>query len=417
MPVYLMPQLEASGAVAKVITITPTGTVTKNKTHYLVINGRKVVDNGTYAINLEVGDNATAVCNKIRAAIANVLGCPVLGTGTSTAILTAKWKGLTSDDIIVRIDTNGDAAGISYGIVNTTSGSGTPTVSDSLALIGNEWRTIVINSYGFVDATLAELEAFNGKPDDENPTGRYAETKWKPILALTGTTLDDPTSLTSDSDRGDNVTVFPTVAPLTENFPFEVAAAWAVPYGNMAQNAPHTEIIGAELTDISAPPAGSIPAMTDQNFREVCVNKGCSTVDLVGGVYTIVDAVTTYNVAGEFPEHYKYPRDLNIFFNLKYRQRVLEQEKLFGKTLVKDKDVVTATGVIKPKMWKADVGELIDQAVKDALIVDAAFSKAGLVVEISTQNPNRMDTSYPVQISGIGRVVNTVVTGGYSTGA
>ena len=415
-PVYLLPQEEADAAVAKVITITPSGTVTANVTHYLVINGRKRVDNGIYAVNIAVGDSATDICNKMRTAVANVLGAPVIGTGTTTAIFTAKWKGLTSNGIKIRIDTNGNAAGISYGVVNTTAGSGTPAVTDSLALVGNAWDTLFINTYGFVDTVLDELEAWNGKPDNENPSGRYAAELWKPMLAFTGTTLDDPTSLTGDSARGDNVTIFPCPAPLSEAFPMEVATAWALRFVNMAQNAPHSEIIGQSLLDIPAPPDGSIPQMNNQAFREYCVNKGCSTVDLVSGVYKIVDAVTTYNVDGESPEHYKYPRDLNIYFNMKYRQRVLEQTNLFGKTLVKDKDTVTATNVKKPSGWKTDMFGLIKKAVEDALIVDEDFSKDGLEVTFGVDgNPNRTSTTYPIKISSIGRVIDTTVTGYFNT--
>jgi phage tail sheath gpL-like len=416
-PVYAFPQLAAGGAVAKVLTVTPTGTATAPGTVIMNIAGRATIDGGSYAINIETGDDPTAICNKMRTAVAAALACPILGTGTSTFIGTAKFKGLESNDIKITIDLNGSNTGVTFAVANTTAGSGTASVASSLALIGNEWKTLLINTYGFVETVLDEFEAWNGIPDNNTPTGRYSPSIWMPAFALTGSTLDDPTSLTSANERPANVTIVPCVAPLSEGLPYEAAANVAYLLGNVLQNTPHGDVIGTSYPDMPGTLANVLPQMNGATFREYCVTHGCSTVDYANGRYTIRDLVTTYNVSGEFPPFYRWVRDLNIYWNIKFGEFLIIYQKLIGKTLVNDDAVVTVSNVTKPKMIKADLSAYIDDLEARALITDKKFSKDGLTVGISTVNPNRVDSSYPVKISGLARQSANDVIGGFNFGS
>jgi len=416
-PVKVYPQLAASGAVAKVITITPTGTASASGTIYLRIAGRTSLDGGSYAISIVSGDTPTAICNKFRAAIAAVLGCPVTGSGTTTFIATAKWEGLTSNDINIAVDLNGTSLGTTYAVVNTTAGAGTPSVvgtGNGLTLFGNEWRTLVINTYGLVAGTMTELEEFNGIPTPGAPTGRYGGLVWKPFLALSGTCLDNPTSITSAGARPDNVTIVPCVAPLSLGMPYEAAANVAYRVSNIFQNAPQSDVIDQAYPDMPAPTVGNIPAMNDVTVRQSYVTQGCSTVDFTGGVYVIKDLVTTYNKSGEFPPFYRWARDLNIHFNIRFGYMLLEAANLVGKTITKDSAVVTAANVIKPRMWKAIVAAYMDDLEARALIADKAFSKASITVTINSSNPNRIDTTFSDKITGVVRISSTTETGGFN---
>lgn len=413
-PISCVAQAVAGGAVAKVITITPTGTASANGTIYLKIAGREVLDSGNYAINIVTGDTPTVICGKFRTAIAAVLGCPVLGSGTATFIATAKWSGLTSDDINIVVDLNGTSLGTTYAVVSTTSGSGTPSVATALANFANAWKTIVINSYGLVSATMTELEAYNGIPDPITPTGQYAGIVMRPMFAFSGTTLDDPTSITSAGVRPNNVTIVACPAPLSLGMPFEAAANAAVVFANIAQNTPQSDVLNSAYPDMPPPAATSIPSMTAYAFRQKCVTMGCSTVDYSGGRYIMKDFITTYNVTGEFPPFYRWVRDLNIHFNIKFGYHLLEQTTLVGKTIAKDTDVITAENVIKPKMWKSAVSAYFNDLVTRALIVDAPFSNKSLTCTISSTNPNRLDTLFSVKISGLARISATTVKGGFN---
>lgn len=413
-PIWAFPQLAAVGAVAKVITITPTGTATANGTVKLVIAGRTGKASGTYDVNIANSDTPTMVCDKIRAATAAVLECPMIGTGTTTAIMTSKWAGLTSNDLKIRIDTNGTNTGVTFAVTNTTAGSGTPSVATSLNLFANDWRTMVINSYGLVATTIGELETFNGVPDPISPTGRFAGTIMKPMWAFSGTTADDPTSITGDPARKNQVTIVACPAPLSEGMPYEAAANMVAALWSTFQNNPQNDILYAVFPDMPAPAPGNIPQMTSQTFREFCVKNGCSTVDFYAGTYRVVDLVTTYNLDGEYPPFYRYVRDLNVHYNFRFRYYLKEQAILVGKTIAKDTDVVNANNVIKPKQWKAEVSTLVRKAVEDGLLVDADFTDASIVVQINTQNPNRLDTTFDIKISGVARQSATTVTGGFN---
>lgn len=414
-PVWVYPQAEAASAVAKVITVTPTGTATSNATIYLKIAGRQIIDGGSYEVNVVTGDTPTLICNKFRAVIAAALSCPVEGSGTTTLVATAKYKGLESNDIQISVETGGQSFGVTFAVSNTTAGAGTAAVTTSLGMFDNKWNTMVINTYGMVSATMGEFEAYNGIPDPTNPTGRYSPTIWKPFVALTGTVADDPTSITSA--RSNNVTIVSCPAPKSLGLPYEAAANYAYLWCKVAQDTPHLDIQDQALPDMPAPAAGDIPSMNAYTFRQTCVTNGCSTAEFVAGQYIVKDFVTTYNKQGEYPPFYRYVRDLNVHWNIEFGYRLLQEQNLRGKALVSDAATVTVTGVVKPKTWKADVCGYLEDCERRALITDAAFSKTNLQAQISGTNPNRLDTEFPVKISGLARVLATTVKGGFNFGS
>ena len=425
-PITLYPQAAASGAVAKVITVTQTGNATIARTIYLTICGRNQIDGQVYAVNVEVGDTPTIFSTKAQAAITGVLGAPVIPSGTSTLINTAKWTGLTSNDINISIDQNGTVdPSVTFAVVNTTAGSGTPAISGGtpgLEYFANEWRTSVIISYGFVSATITALEAYNGIPDPVSPTGQYSGIIWRPMWAFSGTVADDPTSVTNVTARKTNVTMVSCVAPLSKGMPYEAAANVAYLCANVFGNNPESDVIGLVYPDMPPPAVGAIPQMTTHTFREYCVKRGCSTVNYSGGasgqgVYVVVDLVTTYNPDGEYPPFYRYVRDLNVHFNYKFGYYLLQKRIVEGKTLVPDNSTANTSTVIKPKMWKAEVAVYNKDCEKRALIVNATANNKQIQVSISSTNPNRMDTEQPLQISAIGRVLATTVDGGFFYGS
>lgn len=425
-PVTLYPQAAASGSVAKVITVTQTGTATAARTIYLTVCGRNQVDGQVYAVNVEVGDTPTIFSTKAQAAISGVLGAPVTPSGTATLICTAKWTGLTSNDIQIAVDQNGTTdSAVTFAVSNTTAGSGTPAISGGttgLDYFSNEWRTIVINSYGWVSATITALETYNGVPDPVSPTGQYSGIVMRPMWAFSGTTLDDPTSLTNANARKTQVTMVPCVAPLSQGMPFEAAANAAYLCANVFGNNPESDVIGLQYPDMPPPAVGVIPQMVSHTFREYCVKRGCSTVNYTGGAsgqgyYQIVDLVTTYNPAGEYPPFYRYVRDLNVHFNYKFGYYLLQQQVAVGKTLVPDNSSANTDTIVKPKMWVAAVAVYNKECEKRALIVNATENNKKIRAQISATNPNRMDTTQPIQISAIGRVLATTVYGGFFYGS
>lgn len=412
-PVVVYPQAKAAGAVAKVVTVEPDGTATASGTHTLYIAGRNGLDGLFYDININVGDSEPIITGKITDAINSVLGCPVTATDDDYVVnLTAKWKGLTSNDITVSVDTNGNSLGITYTVVNATAGAGTPSIASALSSFGSNWNTIVVNSYGAVPSIMSALESYNGKPDPTSPTGRFASTTMKPFIAITGSVADDPSSITDA--RLNELTIAIAPAPLSAGLPMEAAANMTVLFALVSQNTPHLDVAGKSYPDMPTPTA--IGSMSDYTTRNTIVKKGCSTVDLIGGKYVIQDFVTTYHKLGENPPQFRYPRNLMIDLNVYYGYYLLEQINVVDHSIAADADTVSATKVIKPKQWLAILNNYADTLANRALIVDASFMQSSIKVGLSSSNPDRLETYFKYKRSGFTRISSTTAEAGFNFG-
>jgi phage tail sheath gpL-like len=414
-PTIVFPQISSEGATETLREWTVIGTATANKTHTVVINGRDTVDFQNYNFDVAIGDTAATIAGKISDAINGVLGSPCTAINTLGVVtVTTKWKGTTSAELHVTIDYGTNAAGISYSETDSVDGAGSVDLADSLSQFGDDHYTEVLNPYG--EAHLATFEAFNGVPNDVNPTGRYSGLIFKPFCAYFGSTLSDKNDLsdiTNDADRIAQVTNVICLAPNSKGFSFEAAANVVALTSVVYQDTPHTDVSALSYPDMPTPTNGNIGDLSDYNNRDYLVKKGCSTVMLVNGAYQIQDLVTTYHIAGEVPLLYSYPRTLNIHWNVKDAYSTLERINLIDKTLVADGQLTNASNTIKPKEWKGIVYSLFDELAQEALINDPAFSKASLRVNISGTNPNRFEVAFNYKTTGTVRVSSTTATAGF----
>ncbi len=412
-PVIVYPQAKASGSAAKVMTIAPTGTATANGTHTIVIAGREGIDGLFYNINIVAGDSRVAITGKITDAVNAVLGSPVIASDDDyTTNLTAKWKGLTSNDLNVSIDTNGNDLGITYAVGTATAGSGTPSISSALTSFGTDWNTIVVNSYGTVSSIMSSLESFNGKPDATNPTGRFVGIVMKPFIAITGSVVDDPSSITDA--RLNDLTIAIAPAPNSKGLPMEAAANMAVLFALVSQSTPHLDVAGKSYPDMPTPT--TIGSMADYNNRNTIMQKGCSTVDLIAGSYVIQDFVTTYHKLGELPPQFRYPRNLMIDFNVRFSYYLLEQINVVDHVIADNAAITNASKVIKPKQWLAILNGFANDLSTRALIVDVAFMQASIKVGLSATNPDRLETYFKYKRSGFTRISSTTAEAGFNFG-
>lgn len=414
-PTVVYPQAEAAGAAAKILTITPVGTATGNGTHTLKVAGRAGLDGSFYDINITKDDTAADITEKIKDAINAVTGSPVEATSTDYEVtVTSKWKGLTADDISITVDTNDIDLDITYTVTESQAGSGTPSISAALNKFGNDWNTLVINSYGTVTSVLDALEDFNGIPDPNNPTGRYASTIIKPFIALTGSTADDPSSVTDA--RKTEVTIAICPAPSSPGLPLEAAANVGFLFANQAQDNPHLDIAGRSYPDMPIPSDGDIGSMATYDNRDAIVKKGCSTVDLVSSKYQVQDFVTTYHPVGETPPQFRYCRNIMIDLNIYFGYYLLELANVVDHAISNNDDTVTAQTVVKPKQWKQIIDKYADNLASRALIVDAAFMQESITVNISTTNPDRLETFFRYKRSGFARIASTTAEAGFNFG-
>lgn len=415
-PTYAYPQAEAAGAAAKVIDVTPTGTATGNGTHYVKVAGRTNVDGEFYAVNIVSGDTQADITAKLADAVNKVIGSPMDADDYTYEVrLTSKWKGLTANALSITVDTTeAPDIGITWSVEEIEDGSGTPSVQSQLNAFGEDWNTIVINSYGIHNATLDLLEAFNGIADPTNPTGRYTGIIMKPFIAFTGTTDDDPSDETES--RKTEMTIALCPAPASSGLPMEAAANMALLAGRVWQDNPHLDVSSLAYPDMPVPTDLDIGSMADYENRDAFVKKGCSTVNMIAGKYTVMEFVTSYHPDGELPPQFRYTRNLNIDWNVRFRYYLLEQIHLVDKAIANNTDIVSAQNVIKPKGWKQVIKKFADDLASDAVIVDADFMKDSIVVEISDDNPDRLDTEFSYKRSGYARISSTTAKAGFNFG-
>ena len=409
-PTVVYPQESDGGATVSVykLGVVIAATVTENATHKIIINGRDNIDGVSYSFTVTTGEDATAVRQSIIDAISNVLSAPVTAVENVTDVdISTKWGGATAI-LDIEIDTQGKDAGIVYSEISNTAGTGAITITDALAAFGEVWNTVVINPYGA--GQFGTLEAFNGVPDPDVPTGRYEPIVFKPFRSLYGSTLsdkDDVVAITNAAARINQVTNVHCPAPNAKVFPWEAAANMAVVSVPIAQNSPHLDNGGKQYPDLPVPSDGDIGDFSDYNARDFMVKKGSSTVNLKAGKYTVQDYVTTYAKAGEIPPKFRFVRDLNVDWNVGYNVFLLMENQIQDKTIVQDNAPVRVTNTIKPKQVKQLYISLITDLEELALIADSAFSEASLLVGINETNPSRLDVFFKYKRTSTAHIVST----------
>ncbi|MEN9928927.1 MAG: Flavobacterium phage, partial [Bacteroidota bacterium] len=279
-PTIVYPQISDVAATETSREWTVTGTATANTTHTVIVNGRTGLDFKSYEYSVAVGDTPTVIAGKIKDVINGLTNAPCVATNTAGVLtITSKWAGATSAELHIAFDLGTKSAGLSYSQTDSSDGAGTVDLADTLALFSDEWNTIVVNTYG--EAQFSTLEAFNGIPNDVNPTGRYSGLIFKPFMAFAGSTLsdkDDLAAITNDADRISEVTNVLCVAPNSKNFTYEIASNVVLGLAPILQNQPHLDESAIVYADVSLPSDGNIGDMKDYNNRDFLLKKGCSTV-------------------------------------------------------------------------------------------------------------------------------------------
>jgi phage tail sheath gpL-like len=420
-PTVVYPQLEDGGAVAREDVITVTGTGTANAVHTIVIGGRRNVDGQSYNFSVLKGDTPTLIAAKISDAVNSVLGCPFTASSELGVVtLVAKCFSQSINDITVSIDQNENEAGITYGLDPlNVEGVGLPLtgINTSLDSFGENWNTIVVNGYNNDSDVIEALQDFNGIPDPTNPTGRFQGIIMKPFIAFTGTNegvIED--MISSYQDYRNDVTIALCVAPNTPAAGFEAAANYAAVWARIAQDNPNLDIAGKFLPDMPINNQGFIVDFASYNNRDLAAKNGISTVTLEQGRYRVQDFVTTYHPAGDLTPQFRYVRNLNLDFNVRFGYYLLEQINVVDHSLANDSDTVTANNVLKPKQWKGILFSYADDLARRNLIVEPSFMKDSILVGISATNPDRIETFFRYKRSGFVRIASTTAEAGFNFG-
>ncbi|ANO58040.1 putative tail protein [Shewanella phage SFCi1] len=402
-PVTVYPLEDDGSGVAAAGEIATVGTATKAGAFNITING---VPSGQFVV--EVGDTLTEVDPKIISAVNGVLETPMIASaGTLVVDMTAKWAGVSSNELEIVIEGPADT-GMTFGISQPTGGLVNPDIQDALDQVGDVWETMFLNCLDIADTTaLDALETFG--------EGRWGALTRKPMVAFTGHSLTNPTAILAITDLRKTDRVNSLLSnPGSVNLPFVSAAGELARIVTVANNKPANDY-GRQVAKYIAPG----PDSDQWNYaqRDQLVKGGASTIEVRDGEVTVSDTVTMYRPDGDPNPAYRFVKDIvklqNIIFNL---DLIFNTASWDGAPLIPDDQPTINRDAKKPKNAVSAMSVLAENLGLAALISDVPYTLANTVAEIDSQNPNRLNAIFPVKLSGNANIISVDLNFGFYFG-
>ena len=409
-PVFIFPIAEAGGAVAGDGDITVTGTASSTGTISIYIGGQKisvVVPSGTV-----LADAATLINSAINANI----NLPVTASITTPGQvdIESKYQGAIAQDIQININlteaekdaTPGTTA---LAVTDLTSGAGVPTITTALGYMGTDWYTYVVNGFGIDTDVMAEFATFNEDNRWDTLVNKFFRAFYGSVDNLaTITAITDALPL----DRTNGA----ITSPAGYMLPLELAA---LAVGQMAarnQDNPALNYSGLTLD-------GLVPALSSGQWtyteRNSAVEAGTSTTIVEDGVIKLEDVCMHYHKTGEDPPAYRFAVVIAKLAEWAYNvDLVYTSSKYRPSILIDDTDVgVTNPKAIRPKDALADIFKLADAANANALITKPQTTKDNSTAGIDSTNPDRLNITTLIVVSGNGRIISLTTNFGFNFGA
>ena len=396
-PLTVYPLNDAGSGVASTGDIVPAGAQTVAAEYRVSVNE---ILSEPFVIS--VGDTLATIVTNMAAAINAVLHMPVIAVADTTVTsescdLTSKWKGVSANDIKVKV-LGSTSAGTTFAVTNPAGGLVNPNIDDALSQVGDVWETLVLNCLDIADTVTLDKYSTFGE-------GRWGALTRKPLVVFTGNTATTVNNATTVSDaRKSDRTNAQLVAPGSSNLPFVVAARQLVRIAKLANNSPAHDY-GRQIADGLTP--GDDGDQWTYIDRDVAIKKGSSSITVRDGEVYIGDVVTFYHPDGNPLPEYRFVVDIiklqNVIFNIDLIFNTVEWD---GRPLIKDSDPTTNKDAKKPMMAKSDVGVMLDNLGLAAIIMDVKESKQGVVAQINSQNPKRLDLFIPVKLSGNTNIIS-----------
>jgi phage tail sheath gpL-like len=338
---------------------------------------------------------ATAVIAAITAAADLPVTAAVDGVDTTKVNLTARNKGLAGNDIDLRLNYLGSAAGeatpagVAPVITAMAGGLTNPTLTTALANLGDEPFEVIAMPY--TDATsIAALTAFLN-----DVAGRWS---WQVqefghcVIANRGSYSGQTTFGTALNDQHASVIGF-NDSPTPK---WKWAAAVAAQAAVSVRADPAQPIRSVVLQDVLAPPLASRFSLSQRNSL---LFDGISTFSVdPSGAVVLEKLITTYqkNAFGSPDDAYL---DAETLFNLAFVLRQLKAviTSKYGRVkLAADGTALPAgTGVVTPSMIKADLIAKYRELEAGGFVQQSDVFAAALIVEQNATNPNRIDVLWP----------------------
>ena len=390
--VFAHPVPDDGSGVAATGDITATGTASSSGVIFVYISGQRI------PVVVNKDDTQDDIAISIAAAISAKLNAPttavVNGVTTNQVDLTSKWKGLSANDITIKLNLGGDLeanqapGGVTIAITDMASGALNPDPSDAFTNMGDTWFTRLV--YPYDDATNLDILDDAGDVRFQPDVRRF-------FLGVIGSVKDKTDFITQASSRNSPWETF-VPAHLSPNLPFEIAAATVGVTSVRAQADPARPYKGMELPDIIAGYENDQLTYADKN--DITEAGGSVTyIDTFGNV-RILDLNTTLTLNAIGGEVEQWARRTLAWSNNQAKVFSLEslflREPFIAAKIVDDDAVTSQQYAISPRKLKSFITGLID-----GLWIPQAWSKnrdaiiAGMITEIDALNPERLNAEVP----------------------
>lgn len=397
-PVDFFPVDTPVNSVAATGQISVTGTATAGGSGKLYVGGKRC----EFAV--AKGETGEQVMANIKDAVNAVLEMPATAGDIVTEVVddvtikylpfTAKWKGESGNGI--KFVLNCAVDGLTFEVAQFTGGVIDPStqLSQAFKKMGGVWYTCLLNTWDFTNTDILDLFFAEGE-------SRWNVMVKQPCFSIVGCNAAYAQRVAITDFRTEDYINALGVSVGSPELPLSIAARYAFFALETFDNNPAQDV-KSTLTGLLA---GSDEAQENYLVRNNSIQKGSSTnMKLSGenGNAVMNDFVTMYHPinAGKYPSK-RYVVDIvklqNICFNVRL---IMEQDDLKGAPLVNDDDIVTNPKAVQPKTIVGYYYNLADALVKLAIIADAKYTKKNLTVSINSENPKRLDTTFPVKLSG-----------------
>lgn len=404
-PVTFYPLDDNVAGIAATSTITPSGPATGSGSFRVLINNIP-----SAVFNVVSGDAVADMTAAIAAAVSAELDLPMTaGSSATVTTLTSKWEGASANDLTVAIEeTAENNTGVTFAVVQPSSGANNPDVTVALDQIGNVWETMILNCMDIADTATLDLIQTVGD-------GRWGALVRKPFVCFTGNTATTVSSAitVSDARKTDRVNS-QLVAPGSDDLPLVVAARQLARIAVIANNNPPRDYGSLQATGLTPGTDGVQWTYAD---RDTAVKGGSSTIEVVDGVVQVADVVTFYHPTGDPTPAYRHVVDVvklqNIIFNL---DLIFATAAWDGAPLIPDDQPTINKDARQPKSAKAAVCAMLDSLGLNAIISDPETAKANTQAAINDQNPKRLDVVTVVQLSGNSNIISVDLDFGFFFG-
>lgn len=401
-PVTIYPVVKAESAVAAVGSLEITGTAIASGSGIIRIGGIEA------PFSIKKGEAAAAVITAAINAINSVLNMPVITGSVATGIIpiTAKWSGAVGNQI--KMTVTADIPGIVFGVTDLTGGVGTLNVLTSLSSIATVWETFVLSCGDYTDDAMLDNYFLWCE-------GRWGAFEKKPALVAHGCTDDYATRTAVTDSRKTDFANFLIVSVGSDELPFSIAAKGLL--SDIMTTADSNPAQGYKGL-LSGLASGTDSAQEGYLVRNNSVTKGSSTNIKNGSVAELNDIVTMYHPEseGKYPSR-RYVVDMVKLMNVVYNVRlIMESDELKAAPLVSDETITSNPSAVQPKTIKTSFANLADSLADKAIIQDTEFTKENLFVEIDSENPKRLNTRFPIKLSGNVEVTSNEIFFGFYLG-